>query len=132
MGLLFSGNLAVLLRDRVLRIYEEEFIACAKAMGISGPDILWRHTLSNALPTIISVSALDLSFMLMGSLALEKIFSIPGLGQLFLKAVSIKDYFLIAGCTLWFCLSVSVCNLLAEILYPLIDRRLICSRSEAS
>lgn len=125
MGLLYAGNLAVLLRDRVIRIGQEEFISCAQAMGISRANILWKHILPNALPTIVSVSAIGLSSMLMGSLLIEKIFSIPGLGQLFLKAVYIKDYSLMAACTLFFCLAVCICNLVAEIIYPIIDRRLL-------
>ena len=130
MGLIFAGNLAMMLRDRVLRVSEEDFIDCAKAMGISRSDVVWRHIFPNVLATMISVSALDLSFMLMGSLVLEKIFSIPGIGQLFLKAVNVKDYFLVAGCTLYFCLSVSLCNLIAELIYPFIDRRQVCSRNK--
>lgn len=123
MGFLYAGNLMKLLRDRVLRISEEEFVSAAQIMGLSNRQILWKHIFTNALPTIISVVALDLPLMMMGSLVIEKIFSIPGIGSLLLKSINAKDYFLIAGCVFYICIIVAICNFLAELVYPLIDRR---------
>lgn len=123
MGIVYTGNLIVVVKEKTLLVLKEPFVTHSKAMGLSTYAIIKSHVLKNVLPPIIAMSALAFSSFLGASVLLEGIFSIAGLGRLLENAIGIKDYMIVAASV--FILGISVCtsNMIAEIIYKLIDKR---------
>ena len=96
----------------------------AKAKGISKSTILFRHVLKNAMLPVITYMGPMVAFLLTGSVVIEKIFTIPGLGREFTNAIMNHDYTVVMGITIFMGAIIILCNLLADILCALIDPRI--------
>jgi peptide/nickel transport system permease protein len=101
----------------------EDYILTAKAKGLNQWQILWRHALKNAMLPIVTIIALNLGFTVSGAIYIETVFSYDGLGKLFQTALTKQDYPLLQGAFLLLAVSVIVANMLADILYTLLDPR---------
>ena len=112
------------MRRGILETLEKRFIIGLKAKGLSSGRILFHHALRNALLPIITLLGLSFPSLLGGSVILETIFSIPGMGKLFFEAAFTRDYFLIMGLLVIGAFMVFLGNLLADIGYGLIDPRI--------
>ena len=86
--------------------------------------IVWRHLLKNALIPIVTVLGPVLAVLLVGSLIVETIFSIPGVGRLLVQGISQRDYSLIMGTTLLYAFVIAGLNLIVDVLYAFIDPRI--------
>ena len=86
--------------------------------------MLVRHTLRNALIPVITIAGPELAFLIFGSFIIEYLFSIPGIGHLFVQGVFNRDYGLIMGSILFYALAVAIVNLAVDILYGVIDPRI--------
>lgn len=112
------------MRSESLRILNEKFILMARAKGASEKRILWRHVMRNALLPIITLLGLSIPGLLGGSVLLESIFSIPGMGRLFYSAVFTRDYPTIMGVLVLGAFLTLAGNLLADIAYLWADPRI--------
>jgi peptide/nickel transport system permease protein len=113
----------LVMRYTMLGVLGEDFIRTARAKGMSERRVLLRHVIPNALAPVITVLALRLGFAFGGTVVIETVFSYPGLGRLIFEAVSGRDYPVMQAAFLLITIAVLLSNLLADILYPLLDPR---------
>lgn len=95
----------------------------ARAKGISKSTILFRHILKNAMLPVITYMGPMVAFLLTGSVTIEKIFSIPGIGREFTNAIMNHDYTVVMGITIFMGAIIILCNLIADILCAIVDPR---------
>lgn len=113
----------ITMRYSMLSVLGNDFIRTARAKGLPESTILFRHVMRNALAPVVTVIALRLGFAFGGTVVVETVFSYPGLGRLIFDAVSGRDYPVMQAAFLLFTAAVLVANLIADLLYPLIDPR---------
>jgi peptide/nickel transport system permease protein len=124
LGLIKAAFITRLTRSAMLEIMRRDYIRTAKSKGISNWRILYRHALRNALlPVITGLGVYTLS-TLSGSIAIELVFSRPGLGQLLIGAVSSRDYTMVQAGLVVFSLFVIAINLATDLLYAVVDPRI--------
>jgi peptide/nickel transport system permease protein len=123
LGIASAASTARFLRSRLLEVLSEEFILAARARGLKEKAVIFRHALKNALIPIITIYGMSLPFLLGGSVLIENIFSWPGMGSLAVEAVQNRDHPLILATTMMGAILVVLGNLLADIMYTVVDPR---------
>ncbi len=113
------------LRAAMLDVMTADYIEVARAKGLSERRILVKHVLRNALIPTITVLAVNIGWLLSSAVIVEYVFSIPGLGTLLVRAVGFRDYPVIQGLAVVFAMLVVTVNLLADLIYILVDRRVL-------
>ncbi len=113
-----------LLRSQLLEVLESEYIRTARAKGLRGFPILWKHALRNAIIPVLAFGSLYFSLLLAGSVVIETVFAWPGMGQLAYQAVVYRDFALIQGVTLLAGALIVVTTFLVDLLYGVIDPRI--------
>jgi peptide/nickel transport system permease protein len=111
------------MRYSTLSVLGEDFIRTARAKGATERRVLFRHVARNALAPVVTVLALRLGYAFGGTVVIETVFSYPGLGRLVFESVSGRDYPVMQAAFLVFTVAVLLANLLADLLYPLLDPR---------
>jgi len=124
-GLYLAPILIQSLRSSLLDIMQAEYIEAARAKGLSASRVMWKHVLRNALIPTITILAVNVGFLIGGTVVVESVFSIPGVGRLLIQSVLARDYPTIQGLTLVFGLLVMSVNLIADLSYVLIDPRVV-------
>jgi peptide/nickel transport system permease protein len=119
----YLGEYALIMRSSILDILGEDFVITARAKGLREKQVLWRHTVPNALLPTITLTFLSLGFVFAGAITVEYVFSWPGLGLLTVTAVDDKDFPLLQALFLLFSAAVIVFNLIADLLYAYLDPR---------
>ena len=123
LGSAFAAYIARLTRTGMLEVLSQDYIRTARAKGLSGRRIVITHALRGALTPVVSYLGPAVAGILTGSLVLESIFSIPGLGTYFISAASNRDYTLAMGMVLVYTTLLYSMNLLVDLAYGLIDPR---------
>jgi len=118
------------MRQSMSETLEKRFIIALKSRGLPFRNILYKHALKNAFLPIVTLIGLSVPSLLSGSVILESIFSIPGMGRLFFEAVFTRDYFLIMGLLVIGAFLVFLGNVIADIGYVLLDPRIRYSRHD--
>lgn len=113
-----------LVRSSVLELLPQDFVRTARSKGLSERLVLYRHVISNALLPIVTVVGFRIAFILSGTIIIETIFAIPGIGRLFVDSVLRLDYQVVQSLVVVFAVIVVVVNLLTDILYALVDPRI--------
>jgi len=113
------------LRDNLEDVYNRLFILNLKANGFSERDILLKHVIPNAINPLITIAGIELGILLGGTLIIEVVFGLPGMGRLTINAILTRDYPLVIGCTLVAGTLVILTNLTADIVKASLDKRLI-------
>lgn len=111
-------------RTEMIEVLESDYITLAKAKGASWFDIAFKHALRNALIPVITVLGPLVVSLMTGSLVIEKIFGIPGIGEQFVKSIQVNDYPVIMGTTLLFAALFVFVILVVDLLYGVIDPRI--------
>lgn len=111
-------------RASMLETLNQDYIRTARAKGVREKRVIWKHALRNALIPLVTLWALNLSVLLGGAVVTESIFSWPGLGPAFLQAISKPDLDLLLGYVMLTGVIVIVFNLLADIMYGVLDPRI--------
>jgi len=112
------------MRGSLLEVINQDYIRTARAKGLSEMLVVGKHALRNALIPIITLLGLSLPFLLGGAVIVETVFAWPGMGKLTVDAIFARDYPLIIACTLVSGVMVIAGNLLADILYAIVDPRI--------
>ena len=112
------------LRSSMLEILRTDFVRTARAKGLSEGVVVWGHALRNAMIPVVSVMALNLAGLFSGAVITETIFAWPGIGRMFVQAMFSRDYPLLMGILLLGSTMVVVFNLLADIVYAVLDPRI--------
>jgi ABC-type dipeptide/oligopeptide/nickel transport system permease component len=113
-----------LTRGVVIEEQRKDYVRTAYAKGLSASRVMYRHVLRNALIPIVTVVGLEAGYLLGGSVVVERLFAWPGIGDLLLTAVGLRDYTLVQGITVLFVIGFLLINLLVEVLYRMINPRL--------
>jgi oligopeptide transport system permease protein len=124
LGLNQAALLTRITRASVLDVSRQDFMRTARAKGLREALVVQRHLLKNALIPIVTVLGPILAVLLVGSLIVETIFSIPGIGRLLVQGITQRDYSLIMGTTLLYAFVIAVLNLIVDVLYGFIDPRI--------
>jgi ABC-type dipeptide/oligopeptide/nickel transport system permease component len=111
-------------RGVVIEEMRKEYVRTARAKGVNRRITMARHVLRNAMIPIVTVIGLQAGFLLGGSVVVERLFAWPGIGDLLLNAITVRDYALVQGITIVFVAGFLLINLLVEILYVFINPRL--------
>ncbi|MBW4023637.1 MAG: ABC transporter permease [Proteobacteria bacterium] len=119
-----AAILARVTRGAVLDVGVREFLRTARAKGLGEGTILWRHTVPNALIPVITLMGLQFSFLLAGTIIMENVFALPGLGSLLFQAIGQRDLVLVQDLVLLFAAFVIVINFAVDLLNAAIDPRL--------
>jgi peptide/nickel transport system permease protein len=112
------------MRSSMLEVIKQDFIRTARAKGLSENKVIYKHALRNALLPIITILGFQLPALFGGALFVEQIFAWPGMGRLAINAIYIRDYQVIMGTTMFAGVMVVIGNLLADILYAVVDPRI--------
>ena len=112
------------IRSNLVEVLTADYLRTARAKGLPARALLWRHALRNALIPIVTLIGLQLGFLVGGSVIIERVFGLPGVGNLLVTAITNRDFPLVQGCVIVLALSVVAANLLVDLLYPFIDPRI--------
>lgn len=124
LGLVAAAFLTRMLRSSMLEVLNQAYITVAKAKGLTSYQVIFRHALKNALIPVITLAGIQWSFLMGGSIVIEQVFALPGLGRLLLSAVYTRDIPLIQGLVMFITTVVVVSNFIVDLLYAYLDPRI--------
>jgi len=119
----FSTVLVRSLRAATIGTLQAEFIDTARMKGIRWSRVLWRHVFRNAILAVVAVYGVNLAYLISGTVLVENVFSLPGLGTLLVSSVSSRDYPVVQGVTLLFAVLIVAINLVTDITQAALDPR---------
>jgi len=119
-----AAYMARISRASMLDVTRQDYIRTARAKGLTERVVLVRHILRNAMIPVITIAGPELAGLVTGSFIVESLFSVPGIGRLFVQSVSQRDYGLIMGTVLFYAFAIAIINLVVDILYGMIDPRI--------
>ena len=123
LGTYLSATVMRMTRTMMLEVLRQDFIRTAWAKGLRERVIILRHVIKNALIPVVTLIGLQLPILIGGSVIMENMFALPGLGRLMLDALNVRDYPVVSGINLFFATAVMTINLLIDILYGYLDPR---------
>jgi len=118
------ANITRLTRSSMLDVLGQDYIRTAKAKGVSGSKIIFGHALKNSLIPVITYFGPMLAYIVTGSLVVERIFAVSGIGRAFVNSITGRDYPLIMGTTIILATLIVIMNLISDILYKVVDPRI--------
>lgn len=124
MGMVMSGTTMRLTRTMMLEVLRQDYIRTAWAKGLAERVVVMRHALKNALIPVVSMVGLLIPVTIAGSVVIETIFCLPGVGLLLIQAVNSRDYAIISGINILLASFVLVTNLVVDISYAFLDPRI--------
>ncbi|SDJ81997.1 peptide/nickel transport system permease protein [Nonomuraea maritima] len=124
LGLVQGAVLTRYVRSAVLDVMREDYLRTARAKGRGATGALWRHGLRNASIPVVTVLGLQLATLLIGAVVVERVFVIPGLGDLLLNGVAQRDLLLVQGVVMVLVAAVLLINFVVDVAYRLLDPRL--------
>ena len=113
-----------LTRSSMLDVLGQDYIRTAKAKGVSERNVIVKHALKNSLIPVITYFGPELAYIVTGSLVVEQIFAVPGIGRYFVNSITGRDYTLIMGTTIVLATLIVIMNLVSDILYKVVDPRI--------
>src|SRR6266566_3265897 len=116
------------LRASMLNVLGAEYVTTARSKGVPGRRLFTRHVLRNAVIPAITVLGINIGFLIGGTVIIENVFAIPGLGQLMINSIFQRDFTVVQGVTLVFAIMVILLNLMADVAYATLDPRVRFSR----
>jgi peptide/nickel transport system permease protein len=124
LGFFQFAVLARTTRSAVLEVLREEYVKTARAKGVGEGGVLFRHALRNAMIPVITVAGIQLGQLMAGSIVLETVFYLPGLGRLAIGAISARDLPVVQGVVLFVASMIVVINVAVDVLYGFLDPRI--------
>ena len=119
-----AAYMARISRASMLDVTRQDYIRTARAKGLAERVVLVRHILRNAMIPVVTIAGPELAALVTGSFIVESLFSVPGIGRLFVQGVFQRDYGLIMGTVLFYAFAIALINLVVDILYGMIDPRI--------
>lgn len=124
LGLAGTATYMRYMRSEVLDVLDSDYVRTARAKGMSERNVLYKHTLRNALIPIITLMGFEFGTLLGGAIITEQVFNFPGLGTLFISSVVNRDYPVVMAISLFLGIFILIGNLLADIFYSIVDPRI--------
>ena len=122
-----AAILARITRSAVLEVLREDFVRTARAKGVSRRSALWGHVLRNAMIPVVTVMGLQFAELLAGTIVVENVFYLPGLGRLIFQSISNRDLIVVRNCVMLLAAMVVIVNFIVDVLYAVIDPRVKAS-----
>jgi peptide/nickel transport system permease protein len=119
----FSTVLGRSLRAATISTLQAEFVDTARMKGIRWSQVLWKHVFRNAILAVVAVYGVNLAYLISGTVLVENVFSLPGLGTLLVNSVFSRDYPVVQGVTLLFAVLIVGINLITDITQAALDPR---------
>jgi len=123
-GLPFSASIARLTRSAMLEVLQQDYITVARSKGLNEQRIIIRHALRNALIPVVTVMGISLALLFSGTVIVENVFAIKGLGRVLVQSILNRDYPVVQGSILLVAVLLVFTNLAVDLLYRLIDPRI--------
>ena len=123
-GLYPISAVARLTQSSYEEVIRQDYITMARAKGISGRTVLFRHILKNAMLPVITYMGPMVAFLLTGSVVIENLYTIPGIGKEFVNAITNHDFTLVMGITIFIGTIIIACNLIADLICAIVDPRI--------
>ena len=130
LGTRYAGSIARITRTSMLDVIKQDYIRTARSKGVKESLVIMKHALKNAMIPIVTLVGTELGNMLTGSMLIEKVFSIPGIGKLAVDAMSNRDLPQLQGPVVYIALVFVVVNLVVDLSYALIDPRIRYGKGE--
>ena len=124
-----AAILARITRSAALDVLREDFVRTARAKGLTRRAVLWRHVLRNAMVPVLTVMGLQFANLLTGTIVVEYVFSLPGLGRLIFQAIANRDLIVVRNVVMMLAAAVIAINFIVDVLYAVIDPRLKATSS---
>ena len=124
LGIGMGAFIARMARTQLLEVFREDYVRTARAKGLGERVVMWRHVVRNALLPVITLSGLQFAFLLGGSVAVERAFSVPGLGTALVGGIEERDWMIIQNLVLLYAVVFVVINLIVDLAYGVIDPRI--------
>ena len=119
-----TAHITRLTRSSMLDVLGQDYIRTAKAKGVSGKNVIFKHALKNSLIPVITYFGPMLAYIVTGSLVVEQIFAVPGIGRAFVNSITSRDYPLLMGTTIVLAALIVIMNLISDIMYKIVDPRI--------
>ena len=130
LGVAFGATTMRFSRSSLLEVFNQEYVRTARAKGLLERVVVYRHALKNALIPVITVTGIQVGRLLGGTVIIEQIFALPGIGRYVFDAISMRDYPVIQGTVLFFTIVFVLINLTVDALYGIIDPRIKLAGNE--
>ncbi|MBC9877879.1 ABC transporter permease [Bradyrhizobium sp. INPA01-394B] len=119
-----AAILARVTRSAVLEVLREDFVRTARAKGLGRREVLWSHVLRNAMIPVMTVMGLQFANLLAGTIVIENVFYLPGLGRLIFQSIANRDLIVVRNCVMLLAAMVVIVNFVVDVLYAFIDPRI--------
>ncbi len=124
LGMAVAAVVMRMTRGAMLDVLGEDYVRMARAKGVPRRRLIIRHALRNALIPVVTVTGIQAGYLLGGSIVIEQVFSLPGIGLLALQAITNRDYALLQGTVLFVAVAFVLINLLVDLIYARLDPRI--------
>lgn len=124
LGFSFAASVMRTTRSAMLEVLSQDYIRTARSKGLIENRVIRRHALRNALIPIVTIVGVEMGYLLGGTVITEEIFALPGIGRLVFNAISQRDYALVQGIALFVAFNFVLINLIADLVYTLVDPRI--------
>jgi peptide/nickel transport system permease protein len=129
LGTSASASVMRMTRSCLLDVLRQDYVRTAQAKGLRERSVVVRHAIKNAMIPVVTILGLQFGSLLGGSVVVESVFGLPGLGLLILNAIGMRDYPIVQGAVIFTAVLFMVTNLLVDVLYGYLDPRIRLSRS---
>lgn len=129
LGLGTLALMARMMRTQMLEVLSQDYIRTAKAKGLSTGEVVWRHGFRNAILPVVTILGPIFANIVTGTVVIERIFNIPGLGNWYVQSVYTRDYPVILGTTVFYFVFLVVANFVVDVAYGMIDPRIRLARA---
>jgi len=123
LGMVISGTTMRMTRTMMLEVLRQDYIRAAWAKGLTERTVVLRHAIKNALIPVVTIVGMQIPYLIGGSVIIEQIFVLPGVGRLMIESLSFRDYPVVSGINLFIALIVVGVNLSVDLLYSYLDPR---------
>ena len=124
LGFSTAGTLLRMTRTQLLEVLREDYIRTARSKGLSQGTVTWRHAVSNSLLPVVTIAGTQIGLIFSGTVVIERIFNIPGVGRGLLEALSTRDLLMIQTYVMYFAFIALAANLLVDLTYAWLDPRI--------
>ena len=124
LGTVLAANVTRMTRSALLDVLGRDYVRTARSKGLTERVVVLRHALKNALIPVITVSGLQVGYLLGGAVIVEQVFTLPGIGRLLLDSIYGRDYPVVQGAVLVVAFGFVLVNLIVDLLYAVLDPRI--------
>ncbi len=124
LGFSFAASVMRTTRSAMLEVLGQDYMRTARSKGLNESVVVRRHALRNALIPVVTIVGVEIGYLLGGTVIIEEIFALPGIGRLVFNAISQRDYALVQGIALFIAFNFVIINLITDLIYTAIDPRI--------